>query len=105
MKFSCETKKLHSALQLVSTVIPSKSPREILQNILIDARDGCVHLAGTDLEVGIRFIIPDVQVEQEGTILSEAARLTQILREAIGDTITFETADSFDFAISYEESR
>lgn len=104
MKFSCETKKLHAALQLVSTVVPPKSPREILQNVLIDARDGCVHLAGTDLEVGIRFVIPDVVVEREGKVLAEGARLTQIVREAGGKTIDFDSSEPLQFTIAYEGS-
>jgi len=104
MKFSCETKKLYSALQLVSSVIPSKSPKEVLQNVLIEAQDNSVHLAGTDLEVGIRFVIPDVQVEETGSILAEAARLTQILREAGGETISFETPKPLEFTITYEGS-
>ena len=74
MKFECNSKQLCSALQLVSTVIPGKSPREILQNVLVDARDGHVQLAGTDLEVGMRYVVPDVQVAKEGVILAEAAK-------------------------------
>jgi len=109
MKFTCEKKKLHSALQLVSTVVPAKSPREILQNVLIDAREGCVQLAGTDLEVGIRFVVEDVNVEEEGTILTEAAQLTRILHEAISEDITFESTEgdgpALEFNVSYEESR
>jgi DNA polymerase-3 subunit beta len=104
MKFNCDTKKLHAALQLVSTVVPAKSPREILQNVLIDAQDGCVHLAGTDLEVGIRFVIPDVAVEINGKVLAEAAQLTQIVREASGKTITFDSPEPLQFTVSYQGS-
>ncbi|HUW32025.1 MAG TPA: DNA polymerase III subunit beta [Planctomycetota bacterium] len=102
MKFECNSKQLYSALQLVSTVIPGKSPREILQNVLIDARDGHVQLAGTDLEVGMRYVVPDVQVAKEGVILADAAKLTQILREA-GESISkFESGDGLEFKVTYE---
>jgi len=102
MKFECNSKQLCSALQLVSTVIPGKSPREILQNVLVDARDGHVQLAGTDLEVGMRYVVPDVQVAKEGVILAEAAKLTQILREA-GESISkFESGDALEFRVTYE---
>jgi len=104
MKFSCETKKLLAALQLVGSVIPAKSPREILQNVLIEAKDDSVHVAGTDLEVGIRFIVPDIKVDRKGAVLAEAARLTQILREAGGETISFEGTAPLEFTISYEGS-
>ena len=104
MKFRCDTKKLYSALQLVSTVIPSKSPREILQNVLIDARNSSIQLAGTDLEVAMRFVIPDVEVEEEGVILADAAKLTQIMREAQDGTITFDATEPHEFTITYEGS-
>jgi len=104
MKFRCETSKLHSALQLVGAVIPSKSPREILQNVLINARNGCVQLAGTDLEVGIRYVVEDVTVDEEGTLLAEAGSLTKILHEAEGDEIVFEAQDPLEFTVSYEGS-
>jgi len=104
MKFQCETKKLYSALQLVASVIPSKSPREILQNVLIDARNDTIQLAGTDLEVAMRYVIPDVAVQEDGVILADAAKLTQILREAEGGTIVFDATEPNEFTVSYEGS-
>jgi len=104
MKLCCDIKKLYSALQLVSTVVPNKSPREILQNVLIDARDNSIQLAGTDLEVGIRLIVPEVEVEREGKIVAEASKLIQILREARGDKVTIDAPDLAEFIVSYEGS-
>ena len=102
MKFQCDTKELYSALQIVSSVIPSKSPREILQNVLIEAKDNSVRLAGTDLEVAVRYVVPDVKVESEGVILAEASKLTQILREAGEGTIVFNAENLQEFTVSYE---
>jgi len=104
MKFSCDVKRLQAALQLVGSVIPAKSPREILQNVLIHAEDSNVHFVGTDLEVGIRFILDEVNVEKEGTILANAFKLTQIVREANAETVEFESEESVDFKISYASS-
>jgi len=104
MKFSCDVKRLQAALQLVSTVIPAKSPREILQNVLIQAQDSSVSFVGTDLEVGMRYILDDVNVEEKGTILANAPKLTQIVREANAETIEIETEKSFDFKITYASS-
>ena len=102
MKFQCNSKELYSALQLVSTVIPSKSPREILQNVLIEAKGSSLQLAGTDLEVGMRYNVPDVQVEKDGIILAEASKLTQILREAGDSMLSMESGEGLDFVVTFE---
>ena len=102
MRFQCKSKELYSALQLVSTVIPSKSPREILQNVLIEAKGGVLQLAGTDLEVGMRYSVPDVQIEKDGVILAEASKLTQILREAGDSMLAVESGEGLDFTITFE---
>lgn len=54
MKFSCTQENLEHALALVSRVAQRGGNLPILQNILIEANDTGITIAGTNLEIGIR---------------------------------------------------
>jgi len=100
MKFRCETKRLYLALELVSRVVPAWTSCDVLQGVLIHAAGGCLNLVGTDLEVGIRYVLDDVAIKQEGKLLAEAALLTKIVREADGEEIVFEAEEPLEFTVS-----
>lgn len=81
MKASCNREHLLAALQVVGTIAPQRSPKPILQAVkLVFAADGAVALA-TDLEVGVRYRVDGVRVEEPGEVLLPAVRATSILRE------------------------
>jgi DNA polymerase-3 subunit beta len=74
------TAALKAALADISKAVPSRSPKPILQNVLL--ADG--RLLGSDLEVQV-----STPIEWEGEpLLLPHARLTAILREARGDEVT-----------------
>ena len=56
--------------RMVSGVVPVRSPKPILQNVklIVDEEEGSV-LMGTDLEVGIRYQVLGVRVEQAGAVI------------------------------------
>lgn len=54
MKFSCTQENLNRGLQVVSHIASKNTNLPILQNVLIDASDGTIMLASTNLEIGVQ---------------------------------------------------
>jgi len=81
MKALCNREGLLSAFGMVNGVAPARSPKPILQNIklIADAEEGSVLMA-TDLEVGIRFRVLGMKVEQPGSAILPTQRMMSILR-------------------------
>lgn len=94
MKITCEREKLLSAFQTVTPVVPSRSPKPILQSIKIDAGKDLVTLMGTDLEIGIRVEVQGVQVDQPGMAILPTQRFQAILRESSDEFLKLEADDS-----------
>lgn len=99
MKLICQRKTFAEALGVVSGVIPSKHPKEILQNAKLECGSGNlgVALSGTDLEVGVRYTIggDDQQwVKKPGAVLLPAGRALQVIREMTCEQITLELVGS-----------
>ena len=94
MKLSCSRAALAAAFQTVSGVIPTRTPKPILQNVKLEAADGRAVLIGTDQEVGIRYRLAEANVEVAGEVLLPTNRVLAILREMQGDVVFLETTDS-----------
>jgi len=93
MKLVADRDVLHKALGTVAGVVPQRSTKPILQNVLIDARgDGKVELLATDLEVGIRATFEATDTKAGKAVLS-AARLVGLLRDAPSGEVVLETKD------------
>jgi len=82
MQIQCDREKLLRAFQTVASVVPSRSPKPILQNVKLDAAEAGIALTGTDLEVGIRIDLTGFQVGATGRALLPVDRVGSILREA-----------------------
>lgn len=91
MKIACDREKLASAFQLAASVAQSKSPKEVLQNIKIEASEDRVILMATDMETGIRIDVEGVDVHSPGKALLHVVRVGSILRESNDDQLTFES--------------
>lgn len=81
MKALCNRDQLSQAFGMVGGVVPSRSPKPILQNVklVVDAEEGSILMA-TDLEVGIRYRVLGVKVDQPGSVILPTARMSSILR-------------------------
>lgn len=94
MKIQCHRPTLASAFQVVSGVVPARSPKDVLRNVKLEVREGTATLSGTDQEVGIRCLISGVEAEKEGETLLPTNRFASILREAQDNSLGIEvTAD------------
>src|SRR4029077_8272645 len=94
MKISCSRGALATAFQTVSAVVPTRTPKPILQNAKLEASKGMVVLIGTDQEVGIRYRLNEADVEGAGEVLLPTNRVLAILREMQGAAVHIETTDS-----------
>lgn len=94
MKISCDREKLAGAFQLAGSVAQSRSPKEILQNIKIDATEERVTLMATDMETGIRIDVDGVDVQAPGKALLHVGRVGMILRESSDDQLFFQADES-----------
>ena len=80
MNFKINRDHFGSGLQLVSSVVGIRKTMPILQNVLIDAKEGFVHLTTTNLDLGIRCAVK-ANVIEEGSITLPVKELTRIVRE------------------------
>lgn len=93
MRIQCHRPTLSAAFQVVSGVVPARSPKDILKNVKLEVRDGKATLSGTDQEVGIRYQLEGVEAESEGETLLPTNRVMAILREVQDNTVGIELKD------------
>ncbi|HEV2954114.1 MAG TPA: DNA polymerase III subunit beta [Candidatus Dormibacteraeota bacterium] len=70
--------QLAAALQIVSRAISTRSTLPILNNILLETTPQGLALTATNLEVGIRKVVP-VEVLEEGSVTAPARLLTEFV--------------------------
>lgn len=106
MQFTCSRDALTAALSAVSGVVPSRTTKEILKNVKLQVSSAGATLIGTDSEIGMRCIVPDVSCEAGGEALLPTARVLSILRELGDDTVKLEiTGDALWIRGGYSEFR
>jgi DNA polymerase-3 subunit beta len=98
MKVICDRTALLDAVNLVSGVVATRSPRPQLMCILLtaenDARagEGQLTLAATDGEISIRMATSQVEVQDDGATLIPADKLRQIVSAQDNEpTLTLES--------------
>jgi len=80
MRIKIEKRPLLKATQILQNVISTKATLPILSNFLIETQKGKLHLAATDLDIGISLNI-DVEIVEEGGISVPAKRFFDIIRD------------------------
>lgn len=93
MRFHCHRPSLAAAFGLVGGVIPSRTPKEILQNVRLSVQDDTLSLSATDSEIGIVYTISGVEADHSGDVLLPQGRVSSILRELTHDQVTFDLTD------------
>ncbi len=74
-------------LQLVAPISPTRSPRPIFKDVLLEARDGSVTLTATDGDVTLRTTYETGGVAGSGRAALPAATLLSAVRSLSGDEI------------------
>jgi DNA polymerase-3 subunit beta len=93
MKVNFNRAALAEALGLLTSVVPSRTPKPILRCVQIVAEEKDVRICATDLEVGINYIISGVQVEEIGEAVVPADRLAAIVRESVDEVLWLESEE------------
>lgn len=93
MKVICDRAALVDAVNIVGGVVVSRTPTPVLTCVKLTAKGGQLTLAATDLEVGIRLSVDQVDVQKEGEALIPSDKLTQIVRACDDPTLTLETKE------------
>ena len=92
MKVTFNRAALSEALSLLTSVVPSRTPKPILRCVQITAEEKAVRICATDLEVGINYLVSEVQVEKAGEIIVPADKLAAIVRESVDDVLLLEAS-------------
>ena len=66
MKIQFNRSAFAEALGLVTSVVPSRTPKPILRCVRLSVEDKTVHLCATDLEVGLDYLVAEVQIKEGG---------------------------------------
>jgi DNA polymerase-3 subunit beta len=94
MRGYCDREALLTAFAMVSGVLSVRSPKSILQNIKLVANyENNSVLIGTDLEVGIRYRLPEMKVERPGAVILPTVQMSSILRTSTDVELLIETSD------------
>ena len=104
MKIRCDREKLLHAFQTVAAVVPTRSPKQILQNVKLEVSDQTATLMATDLDVGIRYDVAGVEIEAPGAAVLPVTRFGSILRESSDATFQL-SADQQGTSLRGEHSQ
>jgi DNA polymerase-3 subunit beta len=94
MKLRVNRQELAEAMGVVGAVAVSRTPKEILKCVLLRACPDHIELEATDLELGVRYVVDQVEVEEEGEVLVAAEKLAAIVRESADDLLQIDTDES-----------
>jgi DNA polymerase III subunit beta len=91
MKIKCNREKLAALFNLAVSVIPTRSPKPILMNVKLEVFGEKATLTATDLQVGIRADLTDIEIETPGVIALPSKSVAAILRESSDEELTIES--------------
>lgn len=80
MKIKTEKEPLLKAIQILQNMVSTKATLPILSNFLIETQKNKIHMAATDLDVGISLNLP-IEIIEEGGITVPAKRFSDIIRD------------------------
>lgn len=94
MNFSAliHRKSFLSAWSLASPVAPSRTPKPVLQNLLLRVAGGIATLSATDLEVGVTVDVAGVKAEGDGSVLL-SPKFGQILTSGKDEELSIKVGD------------
>ena len=90
MKIEIQRESFLNVFAIAGSVAPSRSPKPVLENVKIEATESATTLLATNMDIGMRLDVPDVQVTQPGVALLPVSRVSPFLRESRDETLTIE---------------
>ncbi len=78
MKVNFLADNLQEKLSLLGKIVPTHSQIPILSSVLLEIQNGVFSLSSTDLEFGVRVVLPS-QIEEDGGLLVPGKQFIEIL--------------------------
>jgi len=101
MEFKINSKVLEKLLAKIIPAVPSRTPMPVLENFLLDIKDGLLTVTATDLEIALRSSI-NVPSDKNLKMVVSAKLLYDIVR-SLGDTqLVFRTETNSKLSLSTE---
>ena len=105
MKLICEKEKLLLGLNNVIRTSVGRTTSPILEGILIELKKKEVILTTNDLEIGMEYILKDVEIEEEGKAVVDSRMFADIIRKLPDNDITISLTDKNLLLIECEGSQ
>jgi len=96
MKFVIEKSTFQEVLQAAINAVPNKSTIQILNNFSLRLEGNFLEVSATDLDLGIRVKV-EVQGERDGSVVINARRLLEQVKNLVDPSITTVTVDVQDY--------
>jgi len=93
MEVSIRREDLVRGLYLVQGVIERRNPLPILANVLLEPEETGISLTATDMEIGLRAVIPAL-VKRKGSVTLSARKLYEIAREVTGEEVVLKSVQA-----------
>jgi len=94
MKITANKAQFLAAFSAAAAAVPSRTPKDILRNVLMSVRAGQIELVATDQEHAVRCTVEGVMASADGDVLLPTQRVSQIIREISGDTFEMDADDT-----------
>jgi DNA polymerase III subunit beta len=89
LRITCSKDELVHGLSTVARALSTRTAIQILSGILLEAHDGGLRLAATDMELSVRAAVP-AQVQGAGSLVLPGRTLVDIARLLPADEVTLE---------------
>lgn len=80
MNIICQKSDLIEGINIAMKAVPARSTMNILECIVVEAKDGVIKMITNDLEIGIETIIKG-EIKEEGSIAINAKVFSEIIRK------------------------
>src|SRR6185436_16017460 len=93
MKLECTKENLKKGLFVVSRVVGSGNPLQVLNNILVKTDQGRIKLSSTNLEIGVNTWVGG-KVEEEGALTVPARLINEYVNNLPTEKVTLESHET-----------
>ena len=95
MEFSINKTTFSEALSLVTSVVPERSARAIMQNLMLTGNsDNTITLSATDLEIGLKITLDVQDMKDPVSVLLPGSRLNALIKGTYADEVHISIVDN-----------
>lgn len=94
MKLRFDRHEMADALRAICGVAALRTPKDVLKCVRLDAKADVLLLSATDLELGLRYAVTQVEVDEPGETLVVADTFSRIVSECADEVLGIETDEN-----------